>query len=394
MMMNKMKPGTDMGAPAVQASNDQLSAMVNFDRDVYCLLGLPFDAVDMGEALRIVRDAAIHRTRCFISTPNLNFLIACRVDQKFRASVINSDLSIADGMPLVWVARMLGIPITERVPGAGLFEALQRNPLERLSVYFFGGPDGIAQRACGALAADKRGVRCAGFASPGFGSVHDMSSIAAIAAINASKADFLVVSLGAKKGQAWIEHNRAQISVPIISHLGAVVNLVAGTIKRAPPWMQRIGLEWLWRIKEEPTLWKRYFSDGSTFMWLLATHVIPHYWFIHCHAPSQSELDRAALSTRLDPSEMVVRLRGAWTRNNLQVLRTCFSRAAMGGTNLRIDLRDVTYIDSAFLGLVLLMHGHQTEHGRGLSCHPHNEQVQKMFELGCCEFLLEDGPPL
>jgi len=81
-------------------------------------------------------------------------------------------------------------------------------------------------------------------------------------AINASQADFLVVALGAKKGQAWILHNLEHLQVPVVSHLGAVVNFVAGTVQRAPAAWQRAGLEWLWRIKEEPALFGRYWNDG------------------------------------------------------------------------------------------------------------------------------------
>lgn len=84
-----------------------------------------------------------------------------------------------------------------------------------------------------------------------------MSNAETIERINASGADFLVVSLGARKGQAWIMQNRQHLSVLLISHLDAMVNFVAGTVSRAQQWMQRFGLEWLWRIKEEPVLWRR-----------------------------------------------------------------------------------------------------------------------------------------
>lgn len=368
-------------------------ARVDFERDVYCLLGLPFDAVNMTDAIRIVRTAAAQRTSCFISTPNLNFLIGCRTDRQFRASVINSDLSIADGMPLVWIARLLGIPIRERVPGAGLFEDLRNNAAQPLSVYFFGGPEGVAETACNRLNAESSGMRCTGFASPGFGSIDDMSSKATIAAINASNADFLLVSLGAKKGQAWIEHNRGQISVPVISHLGAVVNFVAGRLKRAPSRLQRNGLEWLWRIKEEPGLWRRYFSDGLTLLHLLATQVIPHVLFMHRRAPSRTALDAAAVAMREETVTTVIALRGAWTQENLGPLRQCFSKAAVTDRDVRIDLQHVSCIDSAFLGLVMLLYGHQQQQGKNLSCSPLQPQVRRIFEFGCCEFLLDTGAP-
>lgn len=384
---------SDSGVVAVATPRNPLPAKVSFDRDVYCLLGLPFDAVNMTAAVQIVRGAVAQRAACFISTPNLNFLIGCLADHQFRQSVINSDLSIADGMPLVWIARLLDIPIRERVAGAGLFEALRNNVSHPLSVYFFGGPDGAAETACRRLNGESSGVHCTGFESPGFGSIEDMSSAATIAAINASNADFLLVSLGAKKGQAWIEHNRAQIVVPVISHLGAVVNFVAGTLKRAPSWMQRIGLEWLWRIKEEPGLWRRYYSDGLALIRLLFTRVIPYYRFIRRHRPPNRELVAAAIVIREGASEMVISLRGAWTRDNLGPLRNCLTRVVIADMDLRMDLEHVLYVDASFLGLMLLLHKHQNQHGRSLLCSPASPQVQKVFEFGCCEFLLSAGPP-
>lgn len=368
------------------------STSVNFNREVYCLLGLPFDAVSMKDVIQRVRDSAAQRTNCFISTPNLNFLIGCRTDSRFRESVINSDLSIADGMPLVWIARILGVPIPERVPGSGVFEGLRKDDSGHLSVYFFGGPDGVAARASERLNREASGIRCSGYASPGFGSIDDMSSESIINEINASAADFLLVSLGAKKGQAWIERNRRRISVPVISHLGAVVNFVAGRLKRAPAWMQHTGLEWLWRIKEEPTLWRRYFADGTAFIRLLVTRVAPQYWLIHRHGPAQQDLDASDISTEADngSGETVLHLRGAWTRQNLRPLRECFSSAARTGTDLRIDLKQVSYVDAAFLGLLLLIHGSQEMNARHLSFEPLNRNMQRAFQLGCCEFLLAD----
>ena len=265
-------------------------------RNVYCLMGLPVDGVNMDQTVDLVRSAVLERRRLFLSTPNLNFLIGSRSNPTLRASVIDSDLSVADGMPLVWMSKLLRLPITERVSGSGLFERLLQPPLAAgtarrgwvwrmlagvqgnpddsdlfqrflrnsgggrgLRVYFFGGPPGVAAQAHARInALGATGLRSVGFACPGFGSVEAMSSDELISAINASDADLLIVALGAAKGQDWIKHNLSRLTVPVISHLGAVVNFAAGTVTRAPVWMQRSGLEWLWRIKEEPQLWRRY----------------------------------------------------------------------------------------------------------------------------------------
>ena len=247
-------------------------------RNRYWLLGLPFDALTLQEAVREVRTAASRQQRLFISTPNLNFLIASQNDPDFRNSVIHSDLSLADGMPIVWLAKILGLPIRERVAGASLFEALRHQPLgdgERpLSVYFFGGPDGVAEAACDAVNSNSRSMRCVGYCSPGFGDLDHMSSDGIVNAINGCHPDFVVVSLGAKKGQAWIEKNRDRLQAPILCHLGAVVNFCAGRVQRAPAWVQRLGLEWAWRIKEEPSLWRRYLGDGLSLAKILTNEIL------------------------------------------------------------------------------------------------------------------------
>jgi len=361
----------------------------DFSREVRCLLGLPFDMVSLEAAEQRIRAAAANRTSCFLSTPNLNFLIAAQSDSAFRNSVINSDLSLADGMPLVWIARLLGIPIRGRVAGSDLFELLRVGAPNRLSVYFFGGMEGVAETACRRLNAESSGLMCAGFESPGFAPIQEMSSDESIEKVNASGADFLVVSLGAKKGQAWIEFNRAQISVPVISHLGAVINFVAGRVDRAPIWMQRAGLEWLWRIKEEPGLWRRYTTDGLVFLRLLFTRVIPYAWLMYWHKPTGRKLDFADIELSEDGGEIIIRLRGAWVQNSLRPLRECFSSPVLVGKDIRIEMKHVTYVDSAFIGLLLLMYGDRQRQGRRLSVSNLKKNVRDIFRYACAEFLLD-----
>ena len=363
----------------------------DFNREIHCLLGLPFDAVSLAQAEQRIRAATVTRTPCFLSTPNLNFMIACQSDYEFRNSVINSDLSIVDGMPLVWIARALGIPIRERVAGSDLFEKLRAASSARLSVYFFGGMEGVAESACRRINSEKSALACVGYEYPGFTSVQEMSSNETIDKINASGADFLVVSLGAKKGQAWIEHNRARITVPVISHLGAVVNFVAGTLNRAPGWVQWAGLEWLWRIKEEPGLWHRYTTDGLALLKLLVTRVVPYTWFMYWHKPSAQELNAAAIELLDDDEggdETIIRLHGAWVQENLTPLRKCFSSLALAGKDVRIELDHVTYIDSAFIGLLILLYGDRKRQGKRWSVGTLQKNVRQIFRYACAEFLL------
>ncbi len=360
----------------------------HFDRNVVALLGLPFDVVDMPGAVAWVRDAIHSRQRCFISTPNLNFLMAAQDDAAFRESVIQSDLSVADGMPLVWLARLLRLPIKERVSGAGLFEQLCVAP-SPVGVYFFGGPPGIAQRA------DERvnqqahpGVVSRGYLDPGSGSVADMSHPETLAAINRSQAEFVIVALGAKKGQDWIQSNRDALRAPVICHLGAVVNFAAGSVARAPIAWQRCGLEWLWRIKEEPALWRRYGRDGLRFLRFFLTHVLPHA--VAVRWPSADA--RVPAHWVLDRSGVLLTLQGAWDHAQLLPLRQALKEAYGGGpqgqSSLRalvIDLQAVTHVDSHFIGLIMLARG---AFKSDLTVRGASPRVRKIFDHHAASYLL------
>jgi N-acetylglucosaminyldiphosphoundecaprenol N-acetyl-beta-D-mannosaminyltransferase len=337
--------------------NSETRLKDDFDRDVYCLAGLPFDAVDTPRAIHILKESTRNRTRCFLSTPNLNFLIASQSDSGFRDSVIHSDLVVADGMPLIWMAKLLRIPIRERVAGSSIFEALRvQESSSPISVYFFGGPDGVAEIAAKKINQLKRGLYCVGYQSPGFVSVEAMSDATRIAQINISNADFLVVSLGAKKGQAWIMRNMDFINAPVISHLGAVVNFEASTLKRAPKWMQNSGLEWLWRIKEEPDLWQRYWKDGLAFMRLLTVNIIPHALWLTLTPPQRHQSPHND-SVHLECDASVCRL---IITNNIfdpvsSEIRSKMRQANLNKKDIVIDLTSISYLSPGFLGLLLLL---------------------------------------
>lgn len=365
----------------------------DFQRPVYCILGLPFDAITMQQATAKITDAARRfegqHQRCFFSTPNLNFAVASLNGGEFRDSVIRSDLSVADGMPLVWIAKLLGLPVTERVAGSSLFEALRNRPGKVLLVYFFGGPDGVAEIAAGKLNASASGLVCVGYKSPGFASVAEMSSDAVINHINDSKADFLVVALGAKKGQTWIEQNLSRLNIPVVSHLGAVVNFVAGTVQRAPTWVGRFGGEWLWRIKEEPALWKRYLNDGLTLLRLIVLRVIP--CALHLRLRTRDHQGMAAAQAFMVRSKegCTIMASGAWEDSNLVPLRKVFHIATRTVDAIRLDFSGVTQIDSACIALLMLLYGHQSKIGKDFSLEHAQPAVKRLLKLFCADYLLK-----
>lgn len=323
----------------------------DFRRRVVALLGLPFDALDLDAAVGAVRDAAFADRRLFISTPNLNFAVTAMRDAAFRTSVLRSDLCLVDGMPLVWLARLLRLGMPGRVAGADLFEALQRHAGPPLRVFFFGGPPGAAAAAAARLADPAAGLVCVGHDDAGHGDLASMSGGERIDRINACRPHFVAVSLGARKGQAWIESNAARLRAPVLCHVGAVVNFVAGTVRRAPPWMQRSGLEWLWRIREEPALFRRYAGDLVAVAPVLAQRMLAR----------SAGHDRRATATELawrdDGGRQRLVLRGAWTAAAVPWLAAALEEARARGAALHIDASGVDALDDHVLGLLLVADG-------------------------------------
>ena len=328
---------------------------IDFTRPRVCLLGLPFDPISLPEAVERVRADAFAGRRCWIATPNVNFAIAARGDAAFRQSVLRSDLSLVDGMPLVWMARALGLRMPGRVAGSDLFEALQAHPGPPLGIYLFGGPPGVAARAAENINAQGGGVRCVGFDEAGYGSIEEMSGAALIERINRSGAHFVSAALGAQKGQAWFAHNLERLVPPVLCHLGAVMNFAAGTVSRAPPWARRSGLEWVFRIKGEPALWKRYARDGVKVGKLLTTRVAPAALAARSQRASAGEtppveIVRSAAGTVLRPAAAVGPDAAAALRN---ALADCVAETG----RVSVDLSGVASVGNEFAASLLVAEG-------------------------------------
>ncbi|OUR71113.1 hypothetical protein A9Q78_10550 [Methylophaga sp. 41_12_T18] len=353
-------------------------------RDVYCIFGLPFDVTNLYDAVHNVSLNIGGEKRYFFSTPNLNFVIAAQSDPEFFQSVVDSDLSVADGMPIIWVAKLLGIPLPERVAGSSLFDELSMRPAykNKINVFFFGGQKGIAEQAHNKLNETSIGMKSCGFYDPGFVSVDEMSSTEIIQQLNRANPDFIVVALGAKKGQQWIQHNKHQLNAPVISHLGAVINFVAGNIERAPIVWQKFGLEWLWRIKQEPVLWKRYLSDGLEFSQLLVSKVIPLALYDRYLKRTGSFKNRLELSTSTELTAQVVSIGGCIHHQNMMMVKQQFSSLLDDSdSNIVIDCAGLTYFDAAFLGTLLLFQRYLNEQKKTLTLQAVPKRIIRIISL-------------
>lgn len=367
----------------------------DISREVYCVLGIPVDSYDLSGALSKVDTAANNTAPFLLSTPNLNFLVGSQTNNTFRQSLLDSDMCTADGMPLIWIAKLLGIPITQRIAGATLFEKLcDREPMSRpLRVFLFGGDDGVAEKAVATINASSQTVRCVGAINPGFGTIDDMSTDAIINEINDSKADFLLVALGAAKGQEWLLKNHQKLKVPVRTHLGACINFQAGTARRAPDFFQKNGLEWLWRIKEEPQLWRRYWNDGLALLSLTASNILPlaaQAWINR--RKSAANPKTLTFAKRQLLSRTIISLKGDAVEKSVPFASEQF-REAIEDTQLPllIDLTNVNMIDQRFLGLLMMTRLQAKKKGVSFEIYCASPAIKKSFAMNKASYLLANS---
>jgi N-acetylglucosaminyldiphosphoundecaprenol N-acetyl-beta-D-mannosaminyltransferase len=371
---------------AVNASCEQNCAKDDLSRNVYGLLGIPVDGIDFSSLLQRMSFALQSASPFLISTPNVNFLIKSQRNSEFRESILQSNLCLPDGMPLIWIAKLLRIPIVERIAGADLFGRLQmaNAAIRPVRVFLLGGADGVGEKVRDKLNSQKCGMECVGVLNPGYGSIEDMSTAHVIETINLSKADLLAVFFGAEKAQAWLMHNHESLDVPLRAQFGATINFEAGTVRRAPKFLRSTGFEWLWRIKEEPYLWRRYWNDGTKLLWLLLTCVLP----LSIKARRSAQGEDLVVREREEPDSLTLFLSGAAVAMNVDKATSAFRRALSSNKKITIDLSKASAIDPRFFGLLLMMQKQLAGDGRVLNFAAVTPKLQKIFRRNRFEFLL------
>ena len=222
------------------------------------------DNLTMGEALDAI-DALVCQDSCaYVVTPNVDHIVRLESDAELQAVYRDADLVLTDGKPLIWIAKYYGTPIKEKVSGSDLFPLLCERAAEKgYRMFFLGAAEGVAAKAAENLKARYQGLEVCGVYSPPFGFEKDEAEMEKITAlIREADPHILIVGLGCPKQEKFIYANRHRLGVPVSLGLGASLDFEAGNVSRAPAWMSDNGLEWLYRITQEPKrMIKRYLVD-------------------------------------------------------------------------------------------------------------------------------------
>ena len=366
----------------------------DFARRVHCFLGVPIDEISMAGLVGHIHRAASARKSLFISTPNLNYLMLSQRDQAFRRSLLESDICPADGVGVLLISRILGIPVTLRVAGSDLPAALQSSQTPAgdrpLRIAFFGGASGVGEQARAAVnGGNTDRLVCVAAIDPGVMNAGKMVDPSYLEEINATGADFLLVALGAQKGQAWLMANRQKLSVPVVSHLGATLNFLAGTVRRAPAGLQKLGLEWLWRIVQEPYLAARYLSDGTRLLYFLLSRIAPLGLWLRWNKRAGGV---KGLSVWLDTEQaghIRVVIAGVARDEQLEPVVAAFRHAARTGDGITLDIRGLQFFGMGFAGQILMLEKAALKQNRPLVIAGASPSVARALKWSGLKHLME-----
>ncbi|MGG7141936.1 WecB/TagA/CpsF family glycosyltransferase [Clostridium nigeriense] len=219
------------------------------------------DNLTMEEAVNKVDELIINKKPSYVVTPNVDHIVKLERDNEFQAVYKEADLILADGMPLIWIAKIKKNPIKEKVSGSDLFpEVCKLAAKKGYKIFILGAAEGVAAKAAENLEAKYMGLNVVGTYSPSYGFENKKNEIEKIVSmINMVKPDILAVGLGAPKQEKFLYKYRDKLNVPVSLAIGASIDFEAGNVSRAPEWMQKSGLEWSYRLFKEPKrMFKRY----------------------------------------------------------------------------------------------------------------------------------------
>jgi N-acetylglucosaminyldiphosphoundecaprenol N-acetyl-beta-D-mannosaminyltransferase len=211
-----------------------------------------------------------------VFTPNVDHIVQAEHDTAFREAYLRTDLSLVDGTPVLWAARLLGTPLPEKLSGSDMFDPLvERAATEGLRVVLLGGGPGIAELAAERLRHRLPKLQIVDTLAPRIGLSATDEERETVERLVRAKADLIFVCLGAPKQELFSDRNRRALSPAVLVCFGAAVDFAAGTMPRAPTWMSQMGLEWAFRLGREPRrLASRYLLRDPEFFKIVAKQAL------------------------------------------------------------------------------------------------------------------------
>lgn len=234
---------------------------------------VPVHPVDMAAACEHVDELVRARVPSYYVAINAAKVVAYHDDAALRDAIDEAHLATADGQAVVWAARLLGQPIPERVAGTDLMQALLARAAQHgYAVYFLGATEDVVRACVEKARALHPSLRIAGYRDGYFGREEEAE---VVAAVRDAAPDILFLGFGTPAKEYFMRRHHRALGVPFVMGVGGTFDVFAGVVARAPRWMQRAGLEWAFRLGQEPRrMWKRYLVGNTRFVWLVARELL------------------------------------------------------------------------------------------------------------------------
>jgi N-acetylglucosaminyldiphosphoundecaprenol N-acetyl-beta-D-mannosaminyltransferase len=245
-------------------------------RERVAVAGTQVDPLSPQLLLDVVHQALVTNTKARVIFCNVSTVVACQDNPELRSAVGRAEVISPDGMPVVWVARLQGDRTIQRVAGPTFMpSAMEHGMALGWRHYFYGGSPETLARLVASFRERYPAAEIVGSHAPPFRDLTPHEVEQDIDRINAAKPDLVWVGLGMPKQEIWMARHQDRLTAPVLLGVGAAFDFNAGTIKRAPVWMQRYGLEWTHRLLQEPRrLWRRYFLGNSRFFILVGRDIV------------------------------------------------------------------------------------------------------------------------
>lgn len=239
--------------------------------------GVPFTPVTRGEAADLVASLIEARVPSYFITANTHYVMLTRDHPDLRTINDHAAFILADGAPVVWASRLAGTPLPERVAGSDLiFDICEQGARKGYRVFLLGGQEGVGEQAARRLTERYPGLQIVGIESPPFRKPTPEEHEQILERIRTAKPDILLIAFGQPKGERWMFENYQATGVPVSVQVGASLDFAAGRVSRAPLWIQKICMEWAYRLCLEPRrLFSRYARNAWFILQMLIGSLLP-----------------------------------------------------------------------------------------------------------------------
>jgi N-acetylglucosaminyldiphosphoundecaprenol N-acetyl-beta-D-mannosaminyltransferase len=349
------------------------------------VLGLPLANVTAGEAVERIEELILSGGIHQVATANLDFWVNSLNDVHLHRIIAGCSLVLPDGMPLVWISRLLGSPLKERVSGVDMVPRLAELSAKKgYSIFLLGGRPGVAEQAGKMLQEAYPGVNLVGHYAPPLADLERMDHGDTLERIRVAKPDILLVAFGNPKQEKWIRMHARRLGVPVSIGIGGSMDMLIGNVRRAPKWMQRSGLEWLGRCIQEPTrLLPRYARNFSGLAVRLPLALIANFLQRPHRGPS-------AVNRITDTGMVHLHIQGNLEAETNSILDRTVTNCISGSQLLVVHLQDLEYASPEGLGSLLDARQRMLSTGLSLTMVGVPARIKLLFSAWCLEPLFDE----